>query len=87
MVRGSDIQVGAQNMYYQEKGAFTGEISPLMLKDFCEYVIIDIPKGGSISWRWQFISQKVISAIKHNLKPILCVGENLEQYEAGKTGR
>jgi triosephosphate isomerase (TIM) len=86
LVRGSDIKLGAQNIYYQEKGAFTGEISPLMLKDFCEYVIIGhserrlyFHEDGSL------ISQKVISAIKNNLKPILCVGENLEQYEAGKT--
>jgi triosephosphate isomerase (TIM) len=86
LVRGSDIKVGAQNLYYQEKGAFTGEISPLMLKGLCEYVII-----GHSERRQYFhedgnlISQKVISAIKNNLKPILCVGENLEQYEAGKT--
>lgn len=86
LVRGSNIKVGAQNMYYQEKGAFTGEVSPLMLRDLCEYVII-----GHSERRQYFhedgnlISQKVISAIKNNLKPILCVGENLEQYEAGKT--
>jgi triosephosphate isomerase (TIM) len=86
IVHGSSVKLGAQNLYYQEKGAYTGEISPLMLKDLCEYVIIGhserrqyFHEDGSL------IGKKVVAAMKHNLKPILCVGENLEQYEAGKT--
>lgn len=83
---GSAIKVGAQNMYFQDKGAFTGEISPVMLEGLCEYVIL-----GHSERRQYFaedgpvLSKKVIAAIKHNLKPILCVGENLQQYEAGQT--
>jgi triosephosphate isomerase len=83
---GSEIKVGAQNMFSEEKGAYTGEISCLMLKDLCEYVII-----GHSERRQYFaessplLSKKILAAIKHNLKPILCVGENLHQYEAGKT--
>jgi triosephosphate isomerase len=83
---GSDLKVGAQNMYCEDKGAFTGEISPLMLKGLCEYVII-----GHSERRQYFaeigslLSKKVSAAIKHNLKPILCLGENLQQYEAGQT--
>jgi triosephosphate isomerase (TIM) len=81
-----DIRVGAQNLYFEEKGAFTGEISPLMLKDICEFVII----GHSERRQYFFetgdlISKKVNAALKHNLKPILCVGENLIQYESGYT--
>ena len=86
LVHGSDVKLGAQNLYYPEKGAYTGEISPLMLEDLCEYVII-----GHSERRQYFhedgalISKKVAAAMKHNLKPILCVGENLNEYEAGKT--
>jgi triosephosphate isomerase (TIM) len=86
ILTGSSIQTGAQNLYFEEKGAYTGEISPLMLVDLCEYVII-----GHSERRQYFhetgevISKKVSAAIKNKLKPILCVGENLNQYEAGKT--
>jgi triosephosphate isomerase (TIM) len=83
---GSTIKVGAQNMFSEDKGAYTGEISPVMLKDICEYVILGhserrqfFAEGG------QVLSKKVTAAIKHNLKPILCVGENLRQYESGET--
>ncbi len=83
---GSTIKVGAQNMYSHDKGAFTGEISPVMLEGLCEYVIL-----GHSERRQYFaedgavLSKKVMAAVKHNLKPILCVGENLQQYEAGQT--
>jgi triosephosphate isomerase len=86
LLLGSSIKTGAQNLYFEEKGAYTGEISPLMLIDLCEYVII-----GHSERRLYFhetgevLSRKVAAAIKHNLKPILCVGENLSQFEAGKT--
>ncbi|HYE83507.1 MAG TPA: triose-phosphate isomerase [Clostridia bacterium] len=84
---GSNIGVGAQNMYYKESGAYTGEISPVFLKDMkVEYVIL-----GHSERREYFkesdseINKKVISALDHGLKPILCVGETLEQREAGTT--
>jgi triosephosphate isomerase (TIM) len=83
---GSPIAVGAQNVYWQEKGAFTGEISPLMLKPLCAYVII------GHSERRQFfgetdetVNQKAKAALRTGLKPIVCVGENLAQREAGQT--
>ena len=83
---GSPIKVGAQNMYFKDSGPFTGEVSPLMLKGLCEYVIL----GHSERRQYfaedsQMLSNKVKAAMKHNLKPILCVGENLEQYEERKT--
>jgi triosephosphate isomerase len=85
-VRGSDLLVGAQNMHWEEEGAFTGEISPVMLRDVCSLVII-----GHSERRQHFgetdemVNKKVLSAFAHGLTPILCVGENLSQNEAGET--
>ncbi|MBE0431269.1 MAG: triose-phosphate isomerase [Dehalococcoidia bacterium] len=86
MLQGSSIKLGAQNMYFEAKGAYTGEISPLMLSGLCEFVIL-----GHSERRWCFgetdemISKKVKAALANGLKPILCVGERLEENEAGKT--
>ena|SRR3989344_9103670 len=84
MIKGAGIKLGSQNMHFEEKGAFTGEISPSMLKELnCEYVIL-----GHSERRQHFkeddelINKKVKSAIAHGLKPILCVGETLQQREA-----
>ncbi|MCG0275736.1 MAG: triose-phosphate isomerase [Thermosediminibacteraceae bacterium] len=86
-IRGSGIKLGAQNMHWEDKGAFTGEISPLMLKEIpCDYVII-----GHSERRQYFaetdetVNKKVKSAIKYGITPIICVGESLEQREKGKT--
>lgn len=79
------IKVGAQNMHFEDSGAFTGEISPLMLKNMgVEYVII----GHSERRQYfnetdEIINKKIKASLKHGLKPILCVGESLEQREAG----
>jgi triosephosphate isomerase len=82
----SNIKVGAQNLYFEEKGAYTGEISPLMLEGICEYVIIGHSERRQyFCENGEIVSKKVLSAIKNNLKPILCIGENLNQYEAGQT--
>ncbi|MFH0847625.1 MAG: triose-phosphate isomerase [Chloroflexota bacterium] len=86
IIKGSPIKLGAQNLYFEEKGAFTGEISPLMLKGVCEYVIL-----GHSERRQYFgdtgevVNKKIKAALKAGLKPILCVGENLKENEAGKT--
>jgi triosephosphate isomerase len=83
---GSAIGLGAQNMYWEEKGAFTGEVSPVMLKGLCDYVIIGHSErrnvfGESDAW----VNKKLHAAFAYGLKPILCVGENLEQNKAGET--
>ncbi len=87
VIKGTNIALGAQNMYFEEKGAFTGEISPLMLKDVgCEYVILGhSERRGIFGEKSELIEKKVISAFSHGLIPILCVGETLEEREAGDT--
>jgi triosephosphate isomerase len=86
IVKGSSVKLGAQNVFYEEKGAFTGEISPRMLAGLCDYVII-----GHSERRQHFgetneiIDKKIKAAIKSGLKPIFCIGETLEENEAGQT--
>jgi triosephosphate isomerase len=86
MLKGSGIGLGAQNLYWEEKGAFTGETAPGMIREFCDYVII-----GHSERRTYFgetdetVNRKVSAAIKAGLTPIVCVGETLDQYEAGLT--
>ena len=86
VLKGSSVKLGAQNLHYIEKGAYTGEISPLMLAGICEYVII----GHSERRRYfgdtnEVVNKKVQAALNAGLKPILCIGESLEENEAGKT--
>lgn len=87
-LQGSSVKIGAQNVYFEEKGAFTGEISPLMLAGLCEYVIIGHSERRQyFKESGEMINKKIKAAIKAGLKPILCVGERLEENEAGKTSQ
>lgn len=86
-VEGTNIKVGAQNMHFEEKGAFTGEVSPVMLENMgIDYIII-----GHSERRQYFnetdetINKKIRAAFEHNLIPILCVGETLDERENGIT--
>ncbi len=86
VVHESNIGLGAQNMHWEDAGAFTGEVSPLMLKDLgCAYVIL-----GHSERRQYFhetnetINKKTKTALRHSLTPIVCVGETLQEREAGK---
>ncbi len=83
----STIGLGAQNMHFEEKGAFTGEVSPSMLKSVgCEYVILGHSERRHIFGEDDlFINKKVKSAIEHGIKPILCIGETLKERESGET--
>ena len=83
--KGSNIKIGAQNMYFEESGAFTGEIAPTMLTEIgVEYVVV-----GHSERREYFnetnetVNKKVIKALEHNLVPMLCCGEYLEQRQQG----
>jgi triosephosphate isomerase len=86
-VLGKKVSVGGQNCFWEDKGSYTGEISPLMLKNFgCEYVII-----GHSERRKYFgenddaINQKVLASLKNGLSPIICVGETKDQRQSGET--
>ncbi|MCH7895742.1 MAG: triose-phosphate isomerase [Candidatus Methylomirabilales bacterium] len=86
-LKGSRIGVGAQNMHWEKEGAYTGEISPVMLRDLgCRYVIL-----GHSERRQYFgetdleVNRKLRAALESGLTPILCIGETLEEREAGRT--
>ncbi len=86
-VAGSNVDLGAQNMYHEPKGAFTGETSAAMLCDLgCKYVILGHSERRHVMGETDSdINKKVVAALEAGLTPIVCVGELLEEREAGKT--
>lgn len=80
------IRLGAQNMFWEDKGSFTGEVSPLMLTEVgCEYVILGhSERRGHCAETDEMVNRKVLKAIEHGLIPIVCVGETREQRESGQ---
>ena len=85
VIKGSSIKLGAQNLYFEEKGAYTGEISPPMLADLCEFVIIGHSERRQyFGETGEIVNKKIRAALRVGLKPILCIGERLEENEAGR---
>ncbi|MFA9559552.1 triose-phosphate isomerase [Evansella sp. AB-rgal1] len=84
---GSDLAIGAQNMHFEESGAFTGETSPVALKDIgVKYVIIGHSERRELFAETdKGVNQKALAAFQHDLTPIICVGETLEEREANQT--
>jgi triosephosphate isomerase len=86
MLQGSSIKLGGQNMYFETKGAYTGEISPVMLSQLCEFVILGhSERRGYFGETDEIVNKKIKTALTNKLKPILCVGERLAENETGKT--
>lgn len=87
VLSGSSVQLGAQNMHPQAEGAYTGEVSAVMLRDlYCNFVILGHSERRALFGETDaFVNEKVLAALESNLKPILCVGETLEEREARVT--
>lgn len=86
MLVGTEIGLGAQNMHWETSGAFTGEISPAMVKEFCQYVILGHSERRSYFGETdETVNRRVKAAVANGLIPIVCVGETLVENEAGCT--
>ena len=85
----SNIMVGAENLYFEDNGAYTGEISGSMLHNIgCDFVLIGhSERRGILGETNEMVHKKVLSALKHKLTPVICVGETLKEKEEGKTIR
>ncbi len=86
LLEGTDIGLGAQNMHWEPSGAFTGEVAPTMLAELCKYVILGHSERRAYFGETdETVNRKAKAALQHGLTPIVCVGETLEENEAGRT--
>lgn len=86
VVKGTKLQLAGQNMYFREKGAFTGQISPLMIKESCNYILLGHSEPRRIFNEMdEFIREKLLKALEIGLKPVLCIGETAKEREDGQT--
>ncbi len=86
-LKGTGVGIGAQNMHWAESGAYTGEIAPQMVREFCDYVIIGHSERRAYFGETdETVNKKLKSALSLGLIPIVCIGETLAEYEAGVTG-
>ena len=85
MLEGTDTRLGAQDMHHEASGAFTGEVSPVMLAEFCDYIILGHSERRSMFGETSAsVAQKVAAAKEAGLRPIMCVGETFEERETGR---
>ena len=88
MLQGSKVALGGQNVYWEAQGAFTGETSPVMLAEFCQYVIIGHSERRAYFGETdQTVNRRVQAALAYQLIPVVCVGETLEENESGSTNQ
>jgi triosephosphate isomerase (TIM) len=85
LLASSPILLGAQDVFWEEKGAYTGAISPLMLAPLCQYVIVGHSERRQYFVTDEIVNRQIRACIPHGLRPILCVGESLAEYEQGLT--
>jgi triosephosphate isomerase len=87
LVEGTGIQLGAQNIHHAEGGAFTGEVSPRMLAGVCQYVLVgQYERRIFFDEKEGIVKRKLLAALKHGLRPILCVGETADELDEGASG-